>query len=380
MNGPLSSGITRTAWLRRNVVAKLFALVLLAIIAFSLAATGWHPVHEAGERYVVDERGQRIALPQHIERVAVFMAIGVGEYVLVSRKPGVITTSDSAINHRIKTTPLLQKAFPDIVDMQLPMSTLESGNANLEVLLREKPDVLVTWARLADYFERVGLTVVGLGPVISPERLKENTRLFSAIVGEPERGLDIIRRSDDEQKAFIEASASSQTKPTSMLMLFNLGDGQWRIGYGFPELMRMAGAHNIGAGYRSIPVNAEELMRLSPEVIVIIGAAGLDDEAPRRLMSIKALQPVPAVRDRRVYEAPPGVTGYMGSVIEFPIYARWLADVLHPQNHANDVKETARRIYTRELGVIPDDGDLASALGISANRASATEAYSRPPR
>ncbi len=360
-------------WIHQRLAIITFGLLPIMAAVFSAFASSWHPDRTSGARYLSDERGQRMGLPKSVRKQAVFMGIGVGEYVLVTRRPSDILTSRSPINERIKATPLLTKAFDDIGEMRMPMSNVESGATNLEVLLREQPDVVVTWARIAENFEKIGFAVAGLGPVSSPERLSENTVLFSSIVDEPQKAVGIIDRSRQEQDRIAQDVASKVQSKMAMLILFSIAEGLWRVASGFRDVIDAAGGRNLGADFAPIPINAEQILNLWPEVIIIIGGAGLDDAAPKRLMDTQALQPLPAVKYRRVYATPPGVSGYMGTMIELPIYMQWLADVLHPQELGRNARMLAKRIYTAELGVEPNDGDLDDALAEFANRGSAVQ-------
>jgi iron complex transport system substrate-binding protein len=358
--------------------------VLVLLVAASAVAALWRPMPPAGApasptRSVVDERGRVVALPQAVQTAAVFMAIGAGEYLLVTRRPSDIMTSHSPENARLKASTLLARAFPDLRWLRTTMSSVETGMVNVETLLRDRPDVVVTWARLAAGFERVGLPVVGLGPLSSTERLAQNTAVFSAIVDEPARGADLVQRSYSERARVSEDVALRTSGHTRVLRLIPRGQGRWQAISGFADVIAQAGGVDVQASARlHAPLDAERLLVLAPEVILVVGGVRFDDDAPRRLMQTPALATVPAVRERRVYRSPPGVTGFMASVIEMPIYLRWLAEVLHPGSLAPEARDFARRILTTELGVTPTDAELDDALASAANRYSAPTAQSGP--
>ena len=133
-----------------------FPMVALAACALGVAlgAQRWKPPDAKGARTIGDERGLAVPCPEHLAKVAVFMAVGAGEYILVTRQPGVIVSSPSTTNIMLSQSSLMRRAFPDIAGLRMPMSLVETGAVNLETLLFERPDVTVTWARLAADFER----------------------------------------------------------------------------------------------------------------------------------------------------------------------------------------------------------------------------------
>ena len=350
-----------------------FPLVVLAAAALLLAlgARRWTPPFAVDARTVVDERGAAIPCPERLTKVAVFMAIGAGEYILVTRRPGDIVTSPSSTNIMISQSSLMRRAFPDVAALRMPMSLVETGAVNLETLLIERPGVTVTWARLASEFERVGLPVIGLGPVSSIDRFVENTRVFAAIVDQPQRAQTLTATSRQRRVLIARQVAQAVSSPTRMAIVVATADGLWRAGSGFKELIQEAGGLNVGPPQASGAINAEELLRIAPDVVVITGGGGVDGSAPGRLMAIPALSALPAVRNRRVYDYPPGVSGYMSDLIELPIYMRWLAEILHPLDLPPQTRALAKVIYREELGVEPTDEELDDALAMPANTSSA---------
>lgn len=74
---------------------------------------------------------------------------------------------------------------------------------------------------------------------------------------------------------------------------------------------------------------------------------------------------------RRVYHRPPGVSGYMDSALELPIYQRWLAEVLHPAILAPGTRRLAADTLEHALGVAPTEAELDEMLAVRSNRGSA---------
>jgi hypothetical protein len=133
-------------------------------------------------------------------------------------------------------------------------------------------------------------------------------------------------------------------------------------------LIAEAGGTDLGADLPQASLDAERLLLLSPDVIIIVGGAGHDNAAADIMMEAPNVAAIPAVRNRRVYNAPAGMSGYMATVIETPIYTRWLAEILHPMELVPRTRDLARRIYSIELGITPTEAELDDALDSIANR------------
>jgi len=307
-------------------------------------------------------------IPDAVKKQAVFMAIGIGEYLIVTQHSSGMITSRNSENQRLKSLGFLKRALPDLTQIELILSSVETGALNVEALLRERPDVIVTWARLAETFERVGLPVIGLGPVSSTGRLSQNTMVFSTIFGQRELGEVMIARSLAQRLKTAEEVAGKTETKARLLWLYPLENGLWRAGSWFRELTVEAGGEDLAAFLPfQVSVNAEELLVLAPDVILLGGPSG-DHMAPIKMMETKSLSAIPAIRDHRVYNTPPGIAFHMASVIELPIYLQWLAEILHPREIKPQARNLASSIYARELGIEPTEAELDELLGARANQ------------
>ena len=297
-----------------------------------------------GPRLITDERGATVALPQTVGTQAVLMGIGVGEYLLVTRDPRNIQTSPTEANLRIVKLSLMRRAFPGLERLRKTLNVDKSGSANFEALLLERPNVVVTWSRLADGFERVGLATIGLAAISSVDQLAQNEGVFAEIVGRSNRAEDLIARSQTTRAEIAREVAKGAKGETRLLIVAQAGGGLWRMGFGFSELIAEAGGANLGGRLIRGVISAEHLLELAPDVIVIVGDQGIGPSAASTLMQTPAFAATPAVMSRRVYVSPPGVAGYMGDLIELPIYMRWLAEILHPLELGRRTRSLANAI------------------------------------
>lgn len=245
---------------RRRSFTAAIGVSMLTLFALALAtnARDWRPPLPDAPRALRDERGAKVALPRTVGTQAVFMGIGVGEYLIVTRDPSNILTSPTDANLRIINSSLMRRAFPSLERLRTTLNLDETGTANIEVLLLERPDVVVTWSRLAEGFERVGLVTVGLAPISSVDRFTQNASIFADIVGRPERAGDLLARSRDARAEIAREVAKRTNGKTGLLIIAQIGGGLWRMGFGFNDLIAQAGGVSLAGG----PIRASSAPRI----------------------------------------------------------------------------------------------------------------------
>lgn len=346
-------------------------LLLIGLVAATLLAMPSDPpVSAGGSREVTDDAGRRVRFEPGGPR-ALYMAVGAGEYLLTTRAAQRLVTSRSPDNERLLASSLLRRAVPKLGTTRLALTSSEGAAANLETLLQLRPDVMVTWSRLVPRFERVGIRSVGLGPMSDAASFARHARVFGQVTGEQARSEAIVRASAERTRRIASEVAASGAPSTRVLFVFPTSTG-WRSSYEFADTIEVTRADDLtGALSFYSPLDRERLLKIAPDVIVIVGGARIDDDAAARLMADPILAALPAVRARRVYRHPPGIGGYMASAVELPIYQRWLAEVLHPAQLRSGTRPLAAEVIRADLGVEPTDAELDEILGTVPNHASA---------
>lgn len=356
----------------QRLKAVLPPLLLPALVAVTLLCLPRDPSFpQGGSREVIDEAGRHVRFSPGGLR-ALYMAMGAGEYLLTTRQARGLLTSRSPTNERLLGSSLLRRSVPNLGEIELGLSSSEGAAANLETLLLRRPEVLITWNRLVPRFERVGITAVGLGPVSAVKQFHDHARLFDSVAG-THRSAGMVARSISERRVLMQDVTTRLAPRTRLLVLYPSGTS-WRTNYDFPEIVAAAGGYNPLSSLDRSALDVERMLAVAPEVIVISGGEPVDDDAAALLMADPRLASIPAVAQRRVYRRPPGLSGYMNSAIEVPIYQRWLAEVLHPDDLAPIARPMAAEVIRRELGTPPTEGELDAILGVRANRSSAHHA------
>lgn len=349
--------------------APLAAALVLLLAAASLLAPGLAPPPSGRGGSVVDERGVRVAIPPGPQRVALYMGIGAGEYLVDGAQPRGLSVQANSDNAFVLHSAYLNRALPDLRQVRTSLKDTEGPTANVEALLAARPPVLlVTWARLADRFERVGLPVVGMLGLSTPERHLDNARIFTAVAGRPERDAGLRARYAAARASVARAIAQLGPEPRPRLATVEFPSaGPLRAFPLAPDEAEAAGGRDAlpihgGAAF----IDAERLLAADPDVLVVPWPGATLSTTPARLAASPVFRSLRAVRCGQAYAAPPGVTGYAWSLVEEPVRYRWLAETLHPRLPDALAGYTAST-YAAAFGVRPTSGELATLLSTGLN-------------
>ena len=333
--------------------------ILFALLSsLALAATLRSPSVILGrasteKRIIVDQRGIPVAIPTQVRRQAVLFGTGIGPLVLAGRDPKTVVTSSSRENRWFSSSTYVERAIPGTKDVSQDLDGTEGASLSFETVLKHQPDVVVTWARLAASFERLGLPVLGVAPISSAEMMLDEERLFSEIAGRRSDG-DRLRAETRRVENLIHVGGDEGTK--SLLALHSVGEGRWQIARLPSEVVAAAHGEDLGRRRWGAPtIGVEQLLVVDPDAIIFVGAAfGDEDEArlPRIVCAVRAIRQGDAV------DAPAGLSGYMIAAVEVPLYATWLGALLHPRVGGPDVRTETRNLLHEFFGVTPTDEEI----------------------
>jgi iron complex transport system substrate-binding protein len=188
--------------------------------------------------------------------------------------------------------------------------------ANLPTLAREpeaviatRPDIIVaSFTSRADFIEaltRVGLTVVQLRLNNDPQGRINDILLMGYVYGEEERGVALAREVQARYDALQKTVAQKSPRPR-VLATSRFTDKLYVGGKGSTAgaIVEAAGGLNAAAeaGLSGNPtIDAEGIIAMRPEVIVISQPADSAEEYRQWLLANAALREVPAIKNRRVH-------------------------------------------------------------------------------
>ena len=353
---------------RRTLLKGAVALGGVAL----LPACGTDEQPSSSALTLEDQRGKKISLDGPVKRIVTLPMPAASIMVAVDRSAkhlvGIHDASWAAAKQSILGT-----MFPDVLKVPHDVGTQDFA-PNVEGILALKPDVVVQWASQGDEIitplESAELTVLGVnyGTI---EDVGEWFRMFSTMLGRPERGQAMATRLD-AGRAAIEAVAAKRSARAPKVLYFNRfsesltvqGAGSFNEDY-----VRLIGAENVSSDVKGlVEVDLEQVLDWDPEVVVL---GNFDEAMPDDVYGDRRWRDVNAVKARRVYRAPLGGYRWDPPSHESPLMWTWLSQVAFPDGTDGGLREKIVDDYKYFYGHTPTPSEIDTMLWTEANGGSA---------
>jgi iron complex transport system substrate-binding protein len=313
---------------------------------------------------VTDATGRRIELPGRVQRI---YAAGPPASILVfAVAPDQLIGWTAA--WREAERPFIAKKYSDLPT--LGRLTGRGNTANVEVVLRAKPDVIIDYGSvnptLGSLAERVqqqtGIPYLLLDGDF--QKMTEAVIQIGAIAGVEHQGKEWARYIR-ETLEFVNrrvAAVPQQRRPRVYYGRGPLGLTTGRAGSINVESIEQLGAINVAAVMGRgglVQVSVEQVLLWNPDVVITI-----DPNFYAAARAHPLWRALPAIEAGRIYLAPNVPFGW----VDFPpsinrlIGLRWLARVLYPQAFPEDLRPVVRDFYTRCYHQTPTDAQLDRLL------------------
>jgi iron complex transport system substrate-binding protein len=331
------------------------ACVLLAL-AIALPA--------AAAREFTDDAGRKVMLPDKVERA---YAAGPPASVLVFA-----LAPDTLIgwtrHFKDDEAPWIAAKYAQLPE--LGRLTGRGNSANVEIVLKAKPDLIIdmgstseTFASLADRVQ----SQAGIPYVLLDGRLEttvQQIEKLGVVLGVPERGRELAAYAkgliDPLQQKI--ATVPKDKRPRVYYARGPQGLTTGLAGSINVEMIEFLGGNNVAGGERGglANVGLEQVVLWDPEIIVTN-----DPNFYREVWKLPVWNSVTAVRNKRVYlsphlpfgwfDYPPGANRVIGLL--------WLSEILYPQLFRHDLKREMVEFYRRFYHQAPTDEQVAQLLG-----------------
>ena len=329
--------------------------------AFALAAAVALPA--AAAREFTDDAGRKVSLPDKVERV---YAAGPPASVLAFA-----LAPDALIGWtRAFRGDEVNWVAPKYAQLpELGRVTGRGNTANVEVVLKAKPDVIIdvgstaaTFASLADRVQQQ----TGIAYVLIDGRLDATAvqiEKTATVLGVPERGKELAayakRLIDGLQERI--ATVPKDKRPQVYYARGPQGLTTGLAGSINVEMIEFLGAVNVAGKERGGLANVgfEQVVLWDPEIIVTN-----DPTFYREVWKLPVWSSVWAVRKKRVYlsphlpfgwfDYPPGANRLIGLL--------WLSEILYPQLFRHDLKREVAEFYRRFYHQAPTDEQVSRLL------------------
>jgi iron complex transport system substrate-binding protein len=337
----------------------------LALLFLLVAAAG------AQARSVTDSAGRTVEVPDRIEKV--FAAGPPASILLYMLAPEKMTGWPNPPT--AEERPFIAAPYRDLP--ALGRLTGRGGTANLEVVLKVKPDLILdfgsvrdTYASLADNVQeqtRIPYVLIDGRFAATPAAL----RLLGGILGIREHG-EQLAKYVEETFADIDRvlkAVPPEKRPRVYLARGPDGLETGVVGSINTEIIERAGGRNVAeaAGQSGLVRSSmEQVLVADPEIILTWDRNFFDKVYKDPLWA-----GIRAVREKRVYLAPTAPFGWIDRPpsLNRIIGLKWVAGLFYPDQLGEDLRETTRTFYRLFYHVNPSDAELDTLIAWSKGQA-----------
>ncbi len=351
----------------------------LGAIALTTARTEPVPPLPQGARVVVDTRGKEVPIELPFRGSVLTRGTEVTGYLVGTRAPETLLAATAyKMGDRVRNH-IIGDIFPEVVNnpriwASEGISDTRGPKVEIERMLQFDPGVFMGWYTLAEPFERVGIPFIGFRSFpATEEELGYSVRIYSRVVGTPERGEAIVARHERLNRELGEELADKypsrkDLSPPRYLYVLSHDDSVVILG-AKNHYTRFFAPHAEVVSACDCPyffstVDPERLHLYDPDIIVLGPQPG--EQLPDEFVRDPRWQGLTAVKNRRVYRAPPGIDYFIAA----PFWSRWLAELSHERLEPkvrNEYRDYVDWLFDYELST----AELDIAFAVADNRAMA---------
>jgi iron complex transport system substrate-binding protein len=328
-------------------------------------------------RTVTDSAGRKVEVPDRIEKV--FAAGPPASILLYMVAPQTMTGWPNPPT--AEERPFIAAPYRDLP--ALGRLTGRGGTANLEVVLKSKPDLILDFGSVRDTYVSLADNVqeqTKIPYVLIDGRFEATPaaiRLLGDVLGvgeTAEKQAQYVEATFAEIDAIVKATPPEK-QPRVYLARGPDGLETGVIGSINTEIIERAGGRNVAeaAAQRGlVRMSMEQVIVADPEIIITWDRNFFDKVYKDQLWA-----GLRAVREKRVYLSPTAPFGWIDRPpsLNRVIGLRWLAGLFYPDKLAGNLRELTRAFYRLFYHVDPSDAELDLLIAWSQG-----QAPSAPPR
>lgn len=357
--------ITKLAAVSRRTVLSLMAAAAAAAVSPIAAAEqkGSRP----GTRIVVDDNGDKVEVPEKIERVVVTNILPLASAVAVYLNDGSRIVGMHPASYSAAKNGLLGELYPEV--LKADTGFIQGASLNIEALMALRPDVVLVNApdrRMIDMIRGAGLAAFGISPskwhydVIETHNrwMQSLAQLFPEAKG---KGELIEKKSREIAKMVADRTKDLPREERARILFIFRYDAKSLVTSGknfFGQYWCDAvGGINVAEGFTADNSNAvigmEEVYGYDPDVIFITNfTAALPEDIYGSKIGGDDWLPVKAVREKRVYKMPLGIYRSYTPSADTPLTLLWMAKRVYPERFKDvDLTTEVKKYYQTVFGV-----------------------------
>lgn len=337
----------------------LRAMLHLASLVCLLLAMGFAPM--ANARTITDSAGRKVEVQDKIERV--FAAGPPASILLYILAPEKMTGWPNA--PKPEERPFIAEPYRDLPT--LGRLTGRGGTANLETVLKIKPDLILDFGSVRDTYISLADNTqaqTGIPYVLIDGRFDAtpaSLRLLGQILGVEERAEKLARYVENSFAEIDRVLAEIQLDKRPRVYLARGPDGleTGLTGSINTEIIERAGGRNVAEsndGRKGLArASIEQIIVANPDTILTWDPIFYDAVWKDPLWS-----GIEAVKRKRVYLAPTAPFGWIDRPpsLNRVIGLKWLPALFYPDRFQHDLKEITREFYSLFYHVNPTDEEI----------------------
>ena len=347
---------------------KIFAALLTGALIFMNCASG-----AEASRVITDEAGDKVTVPDKIERIAV---AGILPF------PSVITVFLGSAEKLVGIPPasmgaakagLLGELFPEILKAQTGYTA--GLDLNIEELMKLRPDVVFYLAgnkEMGKMIKNAGLPAVAISPTkwnydvlrtydewiktlsqIFPEsaKSKEVSRYSKKVYADIQKKVGKIKPADRKKALFL-FQYDDKRMVTSGRSFF----GQ----YWCDAVGARNAAEEVPADNSNAVITMEQVYKWNPDVIFITNfTPALPEDLYGNKIGGHDWSAVKAVKERAVYKMPLGTYRSYTPGGDTPVTLMWMAQKVYPELFKEvDMRKEVRNYYKKLYGITLSDRQI----------------------
>lgn len=339
---------------------------IFAVVAYLIAAAV-----TAEAREVTDSAGRKVEVPDRIEKV--FAAGPPASILLYMLAPEKMTGWPDP--PRTEERPFIAEKYRDLP--ALGRLTGRGGTANLEVVLKSAPDLILDFGSVRDTYVSLADNVQQQTkiPYILIDGRFEATpaalRLLGSALGLQARGEELAKYVETIFARIDGALAGVPAEKRPRVYLARGPDGLETgvTGSINTEIIERAGGRNVadaGGQKGLVRVSIEQVIVADPEIVLTWDRTFFDSIRKDPLWA-----GVRAVREARVYLAPTAPFGWIDRPpsLNRIMGLQWLAGLFYPDKLPADLRESTRTFYRLFYHVDPSEAELDTLIAWSKGQA-----------
>lgn len=328
-------------------------------------------VHQAMARMVTDSAGRQVEVPETIN--SVFAAGPPASILIYVLKPEALTGWPRAL--RASEVDYIAAPYRNLPETG--RLTGRGGEANLERVLKIKPDLIVDFGSVRDTYIDLANRVqaqTGIPYVLINGRFDATAdalRLLGKVLGVPERGEALA---NDVEATFLKldgiiSGISKDKRPRTYLARGPDGLETGLRGSINTEIIERAGGRNVAYtedGRRGLVQSSiEQVIVANPDTILT-----LDRNFYKNVYQNPLWSDIAAVRQKRVFLSPTAPFGWIDRPpsLNRMMGLKWLGGLFYPQRWGVSLKEETKQFYKLYYHVELDDETLSRLVDWSEGR------------